>query len=80
MDAEHLTARLKKHKRVTWLLDSGFDDAAVWRTIWQQQEHLVSRIYHTERKVAFQDRQGHEGDIAQATGELRLTSTHKSDK
>jgi hypothetical protein len=45
----------------------------VWRTIWEQQEHLVSRIYHTERKVAFQDRQGqwHEGDIAEARAELR---------
>src|SRR5438105_2813948 len=64
---------LKAHKTVTWLLDSGFDDVAVWRTIWQQQEHLVARIYHTDRKVAFQDRQGqwHEGDIAQATAELR---------
>ena len=64
---------LKEHKRVTWLLDSGFDDMAVWRTIWEQQEHLVSRLYHTDRKVAFQDRQGdwHEGDIDQATGELR---------
>ena len=50
--------RLKEHKRVTWLVDSGFDDIAVWRTIWEQQEHVVSRIYHTERKVAFQDRQG----------------------
>src|SRR5947209_8294437 len=59
---------LKEHKTVTWLLDSGFDDVAVWRTIWEQQEHVVSRIYHTERKLAFQDRQRqwHEGDIAQA--------------
>ncbi len=42
------------------------------RTIWEQQEHVVSRIYHTERKVAFQDRQGqwHEGDIAQARAHL----------
>src|SRR5258708_21338552 len=66
-------APLKEHKTVTWLLDSGFDDVAVWRTIWEQQEHVVLRIYHTERKVAFQDRQGewHEGDIAQAKAHLR---------
>jgi len=66
-------APLKEHKTVTWLLDSGFDDVAVWRTIWEQQEHVVSRIYHTERKVAFQDRQGQwqEGDIAQARTHLR---------
>ena len=64
---------LKEHKTVTWLLDSGFDDVAVWRTIWEQQEHLVVRIYHTDRKVAFQDRQGEwqQGDIAQATTQLR---------
>ena len=49
---------LKAHKTVTWLLDSGFDDIAVWRTIWEQHEHVVSRIYHTDRTVAFQDRQG----------------------
>ena len=64
---------LKAHKTVTWLLDSGFDDVAVWRTIWEQHEHLVSRLYHTDRKVAFQDRQGqwHEGDIAQARAHVR---------
>lgn len=66
-------APLKAHKRVTWLLDSGFDDVAVWRTIWEQDEHLVVRLYHTERTIAVQDRQGqwHEGDIAQATAHLR---------
>ena len=34
---------------------------------------LSSRLYHTDRKVAFQDRQGqwHEGDIAQGTVQLR---------
>jgi hypothetical protein len=58
---------------VTWRLYSGFDDVAVWRTIWEQHEHLVTRLYHTDRKVAFQDRQGqwHQGDIAQATAALR---------
>jgi hypothetical protein len=66
-------ASLKAHKTVTWLLDSGFDDVAVWRTIWEQQEHLVCRVYHTDRTVAFQDRQGpwHQGAIAQATSQLR---------
>ena len=66
-------SRLKEGKTVTWLLDSGFDDVAVWRTIWEQQEHLVARVYHTDRKVAFQDRQGEwqQGDIAQATTQLR---------
>jgi hypothetical protein len=67
---------LKERKTVTWRLPSGFDDVAVWRTIWEQQEHLVSRIYHTDRQVAFQDQQGEwrEGNIAQARGELRSLS------
>ena len=62
-----LTA-LKEHKTVTWLLDSGLDDIAVCRTIWEQQEHVVWRLSHIDRKVAFQDRQRywHEGDIAKA--------------
>lgn len=64
---------LKAHKTVTWLLDSGFDDIAVWRTIWEQQEHVVVRLYHTDRKVLFQDRQGvwQQGDISEATSALR---------
>jgi IS4 transposase len=64
---------LKAHKTITWLLDSGFDDVAVWRTIWQAQEHLVCRVYHLERLVSFQDRHGQwqEGKLEQARGQLR---------
>jgi hypothetical protein len=51
-------APLKTHMPVTWLLDSGFDDVAVWRTIWEQQEHLVCRIAHPERLVECADGQG----------------------
>lgn len=36
---------------VTWLLDSGFDDIAVWDTIWEQGQHLVCRVQHRERLV-----------------------------
>ncbi len=35
---------LKARKTITWITDRGFDDVAVWRTIWEQQEHVVSRI------------------------------------
>src|SRR5260370_1154677 len=49
---------LKDRKTITWLLDSGFDDAAVWRTIWQAREHLVCRVYHLERLVGLLGRQG----------------------
>jgi hypothetical protein len=64
---------LKEHKTITWLLDSGFDDVAVWRTIWEAQEHLICRVYHLERLVSFQERQGHwqEGKLEQARGQMR---------
>ena len=51
-------APLKAHMPVTWLLDSGFDDVAVWRTIWEQHEHLVCRLAHSERRVEREDGQG----------------------
>ncbi len=45
-------APLKAKMPVTWLLDSGFDDVAIWRTIWEQNEHVVVvRVYHTDRRV-----------------------------
>src|SRR5205823_11445333 len=64
---------LRKGKHMTWILDSGFDDIAVWRTIWEDQDHVVSRVYHTDRLVEFQDRTGtwQQGDIAQACSHLR---------
>ncbi len=67
---------LRTGKHITWILDSGFDDSAVWRTIWQHQDHVVCRLYHTDRLVEFQDRAGqwHEGDIAQACSHLRLVA------
>jgi hypothetical protein len=70
--SQALTA-LKEHKTLTWLLDSGFDYIAVWRTMWEAQEHLVCRVYHLERLVSFQDRQGRwqEGNLGQARGQLR---------
>ena len=64
---------LRKGKHMTWILDSGFDDIAVWRTIWQNQDHVVCRVYHSNRLVEFQDQAGawHQGDIAQACAHLR---------
>jgi hypothetical protein len=64
---------LKDRKTITWLLDSGFDDIAVWRTIWQAQEHLVCRVYHIERLVSFQYRHGQwqEGKLEQAREQMR---------
>ena len=70
--SQALTA-LKARKTITWVLDSGFDDVAVWRTIWEAQEHLVCRVYHQVRLVQFEDRTGawHEGNLKQAQEQLR---------
>src|SRR5215210_5037583 len=69
-------APLKTHLPVTWLLDSGFDDVAVWRTIWEQQEHLVCRIAHPERLVEWQDGQGgwQTGTLAEARQQITLVA------
>ncbi len=66
-------APLTAQKTVTWIVDSGFDDVAVWRTIWEQQEHAVCRISHTERAVTFPDRKARwgQGDLAQAQAQMR---------
>jgi len=58
---------------VTWVMDRGFDDVAHWRTIWEQQEHLVCRVKHTERLLEYQAQNGNwrAGDIAAALAELR---------
>jgi hypothetical protein len=66
-------APLKAQMPVTWILDSGFDDLAVWRTAWEQEEHVVVRVCHTDRCVRFPDGTGgwQQGSIAQARAQLR---------
>ena len=60
-------------KTVTYLLDSQFDDVAVWSTIWQQGQHLVCRLKHPERLVEVPDGAGgwRPGTIAEAQGAAR---------
>ena len=60
-------------KTVTYLLDSQFDDVAVWSTIWQQDQHLVCRLKHAERLVEVPDAGGgwRPGTIAEAQGQAR---------
>jgi hypothetical protein len=65
---------------VTYLLDSQFDDVAIWSTIWQQKQHLVCRLKHPERLVAVPDGAGgwRTGTIAEAqaqAGELATVRT-----
>jgi hypothetical protein len=64
---------LKARMVVTWIVDSGFDDVAVWRTIWEQEEHVICRVKHTDRLLAYQDRRGtwQAGDVAAARQHLR---------
>jgi hypothetical protein len=60
-------------KAVTYLLDSQFDDVAVWSTIWQQERHLVCRLKHPERTVEVPDGAGgwRPGTMAEAQGQAR---------
>jgi Transposase DDE domain len=37
--------------RIIYGLDSGFDDVAVWGTIWEADQHLVCRVYRLNRLV-----------------------------
>lgn len=36
---------------VTYIFDSGFDDVAVWATVWAQRHRLVCRVKHRDRLV-----------------------------
>ncbi|RLA76832.1 MAG: hypothetical protein DRG33_07505, partial [Deltaproteobacteria bacterium] len=67
-------APLKERMAVTWIMDRGFDDVAVWRTIWEQGEHLLCRVFHTERRVEYRNDEGSwvAGDIEEARKHLRL--------
>jgi hypothetical protein len=62
-------------------MDSGFDDIAVWRTIWEQEEHLVCRLKHRERLVEYQDGRGEwvEGDIHRAQRQFELMATAQTE-
>jgi hypothetical protein len=64
---------LKASKTITWITDGGFDDVAGWRTMWEQHEPVVSRIYHKERTVMWQDQQGNwmQGTVGQAQQQVR---------
>ncbi len=42
---------------VTWALDAGFDDVAIWSALWAQEHRLVCRLAHRDRWV-------HDGDGA----------------
>jgi len=68
---------LKARLTVSWVLDSGFDDAAVWRTVWEQQERLVCRVQHPERLIEYRvgNDAWHSGNLNKAQERLRLVGT-----
>jgi hypothetical protein len=72
---------LKKRVVVTWILDSGFDDVAVWRTVQEQKEHLVCRVKHRTRLIEYQNDVGRwvKGDIEQARRGLKLLATAQTE-
>jgi hypothetical protein len=64
---------LKESMAVIWIMDRGFDDVAVWRTIWEQGAHVVSRVCHRERLVEYENLDGRwkEGSVETAQQHLR---------
>jgi hypothetical protein len=72
---------LKESRAVSWIVDRGFDDVAVWRTIWEQEEHVVCRIRHRERLVEYQDQDGQwqEGDVGAAQQHLRPMASARTE-
>jgi hypothetical protein len=66
---------------VTYLLDSQFDDVAVWSTIWQQRQHLVCRLKHADRLVELPDDAGgwQPGTVAQAQQQARPLATVRTE-
>ncbi len=38
---------------VTWIMDSDFDDEAVWRTIWEHDQHMLCRAKHIDRLIRY---------------------------
>ncbi len=81
-DALHsVGTALEAHRgRVTYLMDTQFDDEAVWGTIWEQGNHLVNRLKHEERLVeqpvlpdgrAEGDKVWQQVSVAEAKGRVR---------
>lgn len=73
-------AGLKERLVVSWIVDRGLDDVAVWRSIWEQGEHVVCRVQHTERRGAYPDGAGgwQVGNIEQDRGSLERMATART--
>jgi hypothetical protein len=71
---------------VTWILDSGFDDVAIWSAIWGQDHHLLCRLQHRDRWVEtragqplqLQDVASRLAPLAQVSAELVVQKSGQS--
>jgi hypothetical protein len=72
---------LKESMAVSWIVDRAFDDVAVWRTIWEQGEHVVCRVKHTERLLSYQSLSGDwkKGNIEAAVHHLRPVASARTE-
>lgn len=71
-------APLKAQGKVfTWITDAGFDDLAIWRTLWEQDAHVVCRLFHQDRRVRYQTTEGpwQDGTIEQARQHARRVAS-----
>lgn len=59
---------------ITYVLDRGFDDSAVWGAIWAQGHHLVCRLSHLNRLVEQADGTGHRCVVSVREAAQRLVA------
>lgn len=66
-------APLRAERTISWIMDTGFDDIAVWRTIWEQGEHVVCRLKELDRLVEYRTRGGswQSGHLRDCFGAMR---------
>jgi hypothetical protein len=72
--------KLEVQPTTTWIMDRNFDDVAVWRTIWEQGEHLLCRVQHRDRKVRWCTEEGEwqEGSVEDSLEDLRPLAKTRS--
>ena len=70
-------APIRAQHPVTWIMDSGFDDIAVWRTVWEQEEYVLCRVHHLERSIEYKSIVGswQHGQLQEARIHLRERGT-----
>lgn len=77
----HTLTSSDEERVVTWIIDTGFDDVAVWRTIWEQEAHVVCRVKHKDRCIEYKDDKGRwvKGDMTRAQEEMVLVGKTRAE-